>query len=62
VTFNFLPDLGIITADVDTTPGHAATFADWLLDVNASTTRGKIDLVGTKAHRHRRGREASPSA
>jgi hypothetical protein len=45
VTFNFgLADLSNLTADVDTTPGRNATFADWLVGVHASTTRGKVDL------------------
>ena len=45
VAFNFLPDLGNVTADVDTQPGRNATFADWLVGVQASTTRGKIAIV-----------------
>lgn len=49
VTFNTgLADPGTFTADVDTSPGRNATFADWLVATQASTTRGKIDIVGGK--------------
>ncbi|HVV88723.1 MAG TPA: hypothetical protein VHE35_37015 [Kofleriaceae bacterium] len=42
--FNFLPDIGNVTADVDTTFARGADMAQWLLNVGASTELGKIDL------------------
>jgi hypothetical protein len=48
VTWTTAPDVSVLTADVDTTPGHAATFADWLVAVGGSTTEGEIGLVGVK--------------
>jgi len=43
-----LPDPGSFTAEVDTSPGRNATFADWLVANGASTTRGKLDITGGK--------------
>src|SRR4029450_1154392 len=48
VTWTTAPDGAVPTADVGTPPGHAATFADWLVAVGGSTTEGEIGLVGVK--------------
>ena len=40
-----LPDLGDLDADVDTTFPKSAALAQWLVNVGASTVRGKIPLV-----------------
>ncbi|HRC57020.1 MAG TPA: carboxypeptidase-like regulatory domain-containing protein [Kofleriaceae bacterium] len=39
-----LPDLGNITADIDATFPKSDALSKWLLNVGASTVRGKIDL------------------
>jgi hypothetical protein len=44
-TFNFLPDLGNVTADVDVAIPRAADLAAWLVNVGASTMAGKIPLT-----------------
>jgi hypothetical protein len=41
-------DIGEITADVVTTFPKGAALADWLVNVGASSTRGRIDLTGTQ--------------
>lgn len=41
-------DIGEITADVVTTFPKGKALADWLVNVNASTQKGKIDLTGTQ--------------
>jgi hypothetical protein len=41
-------DLDDITADVVTTFPKGAALADWLVNVGASTERGRIDLTGTQ--------------
>lgn len=48
ITFSSQSDFGNFTADVDTSPGRNATFADWLVATAASTTRGKLDILGGK--------------
>ena len=44
-TFNFQPDLGNVTADVDTSFMRANDMASWLVNVGASTVLGKIPLT-----------------
>jgi hypothetical protein len=41
-------DLDDITADVDTSFPKGAALADWLVNVGASSQRGRIDLTGTQ--------------
>jgi len=46
--FDFQPDLGDVTADVNTGFERGAALADWLLHVDASTTLGQIDILDTQ--------------
>jgi hypothetical protein len=48
VTFNFQPDLNDIVADVDQSFEGSRSMAEWLLNVGASTTLGKIALTATQ--------------
>lgn len=44
LTYNDRPDIGSTTADVITTFNKGADLADWLLNVGASSVRGKLPL------------------
>jgi hypothetical protein len=44
LTYNDRPDIGNTTADVITTFDRGAALADWLVNVGASSTRGKLPL------------------
>lgn len=44
-TFNHQADIGTATADINTTFTRGADLAQWLVNVQASTTLGRIDLV-----------------
>jgi hypothetical protein len=48
VTLDFQADLNNITADVDTTFEDGAELAQWLVNVQASTTLGKIDITAAQ--------------
>jgi hypothetical protein len=48
VTLDFQPDLNDIVADVDTTFDNGAELAQWLVNVQASTTLGKIDVTAAQ--------------
>lgn len=48
VTFDFQSDLNDIEADIDLSYDRGADLADWLVNVMASTTLGKIDLTATQ--------------
>jgi hypothetical protein len=48
LTFNFQSDLNDITADVDTSYPRGMDLADWLVNVGAALTLGKIDLTATQ--------------
>ena len=47
-TFNFLADLGNVTADVDTTSPRAADLAKWLVTVGASQVEGQVPLTAAQ--------------
>jgi hypothetical protein len=47
-TFNFQADLGNVTADIDTSFTRGADLAQWLVNVAASSTLGKIDLTDSQ--------------
>jgi hypothetical protein len=48
LTFQFQNDLGTITADIDANFPKSDSLATWLLNVGASTVRGKLPLVDTQ--------------
>jgi hypothetical protein len=48
VTLDFQPDLNAIVADVDTTFERGAELAQWLVNVQASTTLGTIDITAAQ--------------
>jgi hypothetical protein len=48
VTLDFQADLNDIEADVDTTFDDGAELAQWLVNVQASTTLGKIDITAAQ--------------
>ncbi len=48
-TWNHRGDLGTITADIDISFSRGAALADWLVNVGASTQRGKLPLTQAKA-------------
>lgn len=48
VTLSFQNDLNDIEADVDTTFDDGAELAQWLVNVQASTTLGKIDITAAQ--------------
>ena len=47
-TFNHQADLNDITASIDTSFPKGVALAQWLLNVNASTTLGQLPLVGAQ--------------
>ncbi|MGC4087093.1 MAG: carboxypeptidase regulatory-like domain-containing protein [Polyangiaceae bacterium] len=47
-TFVNEPDLGNLTADVITSFPKGAALADWLVNVGASSTKGKIDITAAQ--------------
>jgi hypothetical protein len=48
LTFDFQDDLGDVEADINVEFDRGADLADWLVNVDASTTRGKIDIIDTQ--------------
>jgi len=46
--FNHLPDLNDIVSDIDTTSTQGAAMAEWLLNVGASTTLGKLPITAAQ--------------
>lgn len=48
VTPNYLPDLGNVTADINTGFPKGASLAEWLMNVGGSTVLGKIALTDTQ--------------
>jgi hypothetical protein len=47
-TFNHQSDLNNITADVEQSFPKGVAFADWLVNVRASTTKGKLPLTAAQ--------------
>ncbi len=47
-SFDDQDDLGDVEADINTGFDRGSDLADWLVTVDASTTRGKIDIVDTQ--------------
>jgi len=46
--FDFQNDIGDVTADVNTSFARGPDFADWLLNVGASTTLGKVAITDSQ--------------